>query len=221
MTVRGGWLRNRGTTPSSPLGSPARSLLYAVLVPSDPGSLVCPMSREKGEEVEWEREQQIERDTDKERELEEVWATVQPIWDVLHRQPVPEVTDKADLIFVECLKVPLSHNLASKSLCDLVIHIYNPSWTLCSSDRGPPATLHTRLLSVGKSFSAAVPPLIGVLGHVGVVWCGVGGGGGCDSRQQQKAEPLELPDLLPSCIRHHLHHYSRYYSRAAVWDAFA
>ncbi|KAM7423625.1 hypothetical protein PAMA_000125 [Pampus argenteus] len=190
MSAKGGWLRNRGTTPSSPLGSPARSLLYAVLVPSDPGSLVCPMSREKGEEVEWEREQQIERDTDKERELEEVWATVQPIWDALHRQPVPEVTDKADLIFVECLKsawkrknsavrlerdkisnvysdvlsrsgnrmqkksspprLHVSHNLPPKSLCDLVIHIYNPSWTLCSSDRGtPPATPRTELLSVG------------------------------------------------------------------------
>lgn len=51
-------------------------------------------------------EQQIERDTERERELEEVRATVQPIWDALHRQSVPEVTDKADLIFVQCLKVP-------------------------------------------------------------------------------------------------------------------
>lgn len=46
------------------------------------------------------REQQIER------QGERVWATVQPIWDVLHRQSVPEVTDKADPIFVERLKVP-------------------------------------------------------------------------------------------------------------------
>lgn len=35
-----------------------------------------------------------------------MWATVQPIWDALRRQPVPEVTDRADPIFVECLKVP-------------------------------------------------------------------------------------------------------------------
>ena len=52
------------------------------------------------------REQQIQRDTERERALEEVWATVQPIWDALHRQSVPEVTGKADPIFVECLKVP-------------------------------------------------------------------------------------------------------------------
>lgn len=52
------------------------------------------------------REQQIERDTKREREWEGVRATVQPIWDALHRQSVPEVTDKADPIFVECLKVP-------------------------------------------------------------------------------------------------------------------
>jgi len=50
------------------------------------------------------REQQIERKTQKEEE--EVWAKIQPIWDVLHRQSVPEVTDKSDPIFVECLKVP-------------------------------------------------------------------------------------------------------------------
>lgn len=105
MSARGGWLRNCGTMPSSPLGSPARSLQYAVFVPSDPGSLVCPMRREKGRRGDRKREQQIERDTDKERELEEMWATVQPIWDALHRQPVPEVTDNADPIFVECLKV--------------------------------------------------------------------------------------------------------------------
>lgn len=53
-------------------------------------------------------EQQIKRkrETEREkRELEEVWATIQPIWDALHRQPVPEVTDRADPISVESLKV--------------------------------------------------------------------------------------------------------------------
>lgn len=53
------WLRNCGTKPSSPLGSPARSLQYAVFVPSDPGSLVHPIGREGGGE--------IERATDRER----------------------------------------------------------------------------------------------------------------------------------------------------------
>ncbi len=53
------WLRNCGTMPSSPLGSPARSLQYAVLVPSDPGSLVCPRG--------WEEEGgETERATDRE-----------------------------------------------------------------------------------------------------------------------------------------------------------
>ncbi len=97
------WLRNCGTKPSSPLESLARSLQYAILVPSDPGSLVCPRGGRRGGK----REQQIERgDTERERELEKVRATVQPIWEALHRQTVPEVTDKADPIFVKCLKVP-------------------------------------------------------------------------------------------------------------------
>lgn len=47
------------------------------------------------------------RDTGrKKRELEKVQGTVQPIWDVFRRQSVPEVADKADPIFVDCLKVP-------------------------------------------------------------------------------------------------------------------
>ena len=71
-------------------------------MPSDPGSLVCPIGREEGTE----REQQIERERERERRREEVRATVQPIWDALHRQSVPEVTDRADPIFVERLKVP-------------------------------------------------------------------------------------------------------------------
>lgn len=102
------WLKNCGTVPSSPLGSPARSLQYAVLVPSDPGALVCPRGRGGGGGRrgggERQREQQIERDTERESELEKVRATVQPIWDALRRQSVPEVTDKADPIFVECPK---------------------------------------------------------------------------------------------------------------------
>lgn len=58
--------------------------------------------------------EKTERATDRERHRKEkkreeakkkVWATVQPIWDVLCRLPVLEVTDKADPIFVECLKV--------------------------------------------------------------------------------------------------------------------
>lgn len=53
-----------------------------------------------------ERATDRERHRERERELEKVRATVQPIWDALHRQSVPEVTDKADPIFVECLKVP-------------------------------------------------------------------------------------------------------------------
>lgn len=52
------------------------------------------------------REQQIEREGALKKKKEKVRATVQPIWDVLHRQSVPEVTDKADPIFVERLKVP-------------------------------------------------------------------------------------------------------------------
>lgn len=93
------WLRDCGTMPSSPLGSPARSLRHAVREPSDPGLSVCPRGRE-------ERGWKAERATDREGRRERVWATVQPIWDVLHRQSVPEVTDKADPIFVERLKVP-------------------------------------------------------------------------------------------------------------------
>lgn len=60
---------------------------------------------EGGDEGGRQREQQIERDTEKESELKKVWATVQPIWDAHRRQSVPEVTDKADPIFVECPKV--------------------------------------------------------------------------------------------------------------------
>lgn len=100
------WLRNCGTMPSSPLGSPARSLQYSVVVPSDPSSLLCPIGRVKWRGGGRRGEQQIVRDTGRAREQEEVWARVQPIWDALHRQSVPEVTDKADPIFVECLKVP-------------------------------------------------------------------------------------------------------------------
>lgn len=37
------WLRKSGTTPSSPLGNHPRSLLHAVLVPSDPSYFVCPI----------------------------------------------------------------------------------------------------------------------------------------------------------------------------------
>lgn len=55
------WLRNSGTMPSSPLGSPARSLQYAVWEPSDPGSSVCPQGRE---ESGW----KAERATDREKE---------------------------------------------------------------------------------------------------------------------------------------------------------
>lgn len=86
-----GWLRNRGTTPSSPLGSPARSVCSGCAKRARLSALSC-------------REERMERVTQK--ELEGVWATLQPIWDALHRQSVPEVTDKADPIFVECLKVP-------------------------------------------------------------------------------------------------------------------
>lgn len=56
------WLRNCGTMPSSPLGSPARSLQYSVVVPSDPSSLLCPIGRVKWRGGGRRGEQQIVRD---------------------------------------------------------------------------------------------------------------------------------------------------------------
>lgn len=61
------WLKNCGTVPSSPLGSPARSLQYAVLVPSDPGALVCPRGRGGGGGRRGGGGGKTERATDRER----------------------------------------------------------------------------------------------------------------------------------------------------------
>lgn len=98
------WLRKRGATPSFPLGSLARSLLHAVLVPSDPSYLVCPVVRGKGGVGS--RTTDRRKEKDRTRREGAGRSVVQPIWDVLHRQLVPEVTDKADPISVESLKVP-------------------------------------------------------------------------------------------------------------------
>lgn len=70
------------------------------------------------------------RYADSKKEEEEAWATVQPIWDALHRQRVPGVTDKADPIFIECLKVlgeKMTFSAEEKKDASILVEILNQS----------------------------------------------------------------------------------------------